>query len=362
MFKCRCWKKLCKTKKKREKIPLIIPYRGFGNTSYIYIKGAVFKDFSQIPPEEDDSIFKNIRRMIKRFTTKPLKNMKVKVRFYSKEMELTTDKTGIFETKMDILGLNIPKRRWHSYEALVVNVPENQQKVFSGEILLSDFKESNYAVISDIDDTFLISHSKNTLKKVELMFFRNALTRKAFEGITALYQAFNIGQDEKGFNPLFYVSSSEWNLYDLLDEFCTYNDIPKGAFLLREMYTKGYRFWKSGKGNHNHKLDKIHKIITTYPDMKFILVGDSGQADTKIYSEIVNEYKDRILMIYIRNVSSKRRIKKLEKYCNENKVSESQIFFGRRSLDLAKHAYNNGLISKHQFENVEQKSITLDLK
>jgi phosphatidate phosphatase APP1 len=39
-----------------------------------------------------------------------------------------------------------------------------------------------------------------------------------------------------------------------------------------------------------------------YPHLNFVLIGDSGQEDPKIYREIVAIFPGRILAVYIRDV------------------------------------------------------------
>merc|ERR1711916_379608 len=81
--------------------------------------------------------------------------------------------------------------------------------------------EVDKVVVTDIDDTILISHSTSLLKKLYLLLTKNHQRRKAFEGIEGLYH----GLIDKS-SLLFYVSSSEWNLYDFLDDFMSFNGLP----------------------------------------------------------------------------------------------------------------------------------------
>ena len=51
-----------------------------------------------------------------------------------------------------------------------------------------------------------------------------------------------------------------------------------------------------------HKLHEIDDILATYPALLFVLLGDSGQEDARIYREVVRRHPGRIRAIYIRDV------------------------------------------------------------
>ena len=96
------------------------------------------------------------------------------------------------------------------------------------------------------------------------------------------------------------MSSSPWNLYDLLVDFLDLNGIPAGPLMLRDF---GLRYEPTaGSGHLGHKLKEMRQILQAYPQLQFILIGDSGQEDPEIYREVVKEFPGRILAIYIRDV------------------------------------------------------------
>src|SRR5690606_19793084 len=153
----------------------------------------------------------------------------------------------------------------------------------TGEVRIVSHQQK-LIVVSDIDDTVMISHSTQTLRKLRLMLLKNALTRSPFVEVSKFYRALAEETNTSASNPFFYVSSSEWNLYDLLEDFFHFNHIPKGVFLLRKLKSSIYKFWKSGGGSHDHKYEKTESLLKLYSEQKFILIGDSGQHDPKIYS------------------------------------------------------------------------------
>ncbi len=139
---------------------------------------------------------------------------------------------------------------------------------------------ARFGVISDVDDTVLVTGATDAVGMARTVFTGNALSRMTFDGVAELYRAL---RGEQG-NPIFYVSSSPWNLYDLLDDFLALNGLPAGPILLRDWGLSSIELLPTD--HHHHKLGTIHAILSTYPDLPFLLLGDSGQQDPEIYAQI----------------------------------------------------------------------------
>src|SRR4029079_7356909 len=103
----------------------------------------------------------------------------------------------------------------------------------SGETLVPP-ASSRFGVISDIDDTVIQSRVTSFLQAARTVMLGNALTRLPFPGVSAFYEALRngAGGDEK--NPIVAVSSSPWNIYDVIAEFMDIQKIPKGPLILRD--------------------------------------------------------------------------------------------------------------------------------
>ena len=50
------------------------------------------------------------------------------------------------------------------------------------------------------------------------------------------------------------------------------------------------------------KLSAIETFLAFYPDLPFILIGDSGQEDATIYKTVVERHPGRIQAVYIRTL------------------------------------------------------------
>lgn len=336
-------------------VPLIIAYRGFGNDNILFVKGHVTEDKGLAKPEIWNSPWQNALSMIKRYSSDGIPKAKVSLEIDGQKKKLITDEYGLYEAHL-IHETEIPQSpsNWIRYSVTLQHeLSENKAVTARGEILIPG-PDARFGIISDIDDTILVSHSTKTLRKLWLMLLRNSRTRKPFPGVDAFYQALYKGEAGNQFNPFFYVSSSEWNLYDLLEDFCSYNKLPKGVFLLRELKTSVFKFWKSGRGYHNHKLEKIKLLFQTYPDLPFVLIGDSGQRDPEIYSAVAMEYPERIKAIYIRDVTGSQRDEKIRKIISRLHHLGVPMLLVRDMVQVSYHAAKAKLISKDSIGTIIQ--------
>jgi phosphatidate phosphatase APP1 len=102
-------------------------------------------------------------------------------------------------------------------------------------------------------------------------------------------------------NPFFYVSSSPWNFFDLLDQFLSITGLPAGPLMLQDYGIDDAKLIHLS--HDDHKTTQIHEIFETYPHLPFVLVGDSGQRDPEIYRDIARRFPRRTAAIYIRDVT-----------------------------------------------------------
>ncbi|RYD69694.1 MAG: DUF2183 domain-containing protein, partial [Sphingobacteriales bacterium] len=190
---------------------------------------------------------------------------------------------------------------WHDVTVSVYNQKKTQILATSkGAVFVPHITQ--YAFISDIDDTVMVSHSAKMARRLRELFIKNPRTRKTFPSAKTHYQLLATAHTQVAQpNPFFYVSSSEWNLYDYLVETFRFNKLPEGAFLLNQL-----KRWKSlfrtGKTGHEGKLLRIMRILDVFPNQKFIFFGDNSQKDPAIYSAIAEKYPKNIIAVYIRNV------------------------------------------------------------
>ena len=284
--------------------PVIMGYRGFGNAHHVFLKGHVLDDRLLYESKQEDRKRKNAVAMLSRYVSKALPHKRVKIHFADRAFVVQSDAAGYFNVELSF-SKPLPAEGWQPvrYELLDQLASGETIPVTESSVYLRE-RNSQFGVISDVDDTILVSHASKVWDKLYLILTKNAKTRLPFTGLAPFYHALQAGVSAGCCNPIFYVSSSEWNLYDFLVDFCEQRDIPRGPFLLQKHKQNLWEILRSGGGSHRHKLAKIRHILNAYPDLNFILIGDSGQQDGPLYAEIVREFPGRILAIYIRDVTA----------------------------------------------------------
>lgn len=332
--------------------PKILAYRGLGNDQHVYINGMVIEDKGLEKPVDKQHVWTNILATIKRFSSDQIPGVKVEAKFLGMTSVAETDELGFFSFYFSVKDVspNLLNRDWQTVEFVLLDeIVENQPSVTAeGEVRIV-WPNEKRVIVSDIDDTVLVSHSTSTLRKLRLMLFKNALMRIPFKGVPSFYCALERGAEKDAFHPFFYVSSSEWNLYDLLEDFFDHNRIPKGVFMLRKLEHSIFKFWKSGQGSHEHKYDKIKFLLQLFDKQRFILIGDSGQKDPGIYTRLAHDYPGRVESIYIRAIGKGRKKQALENF-NKQLVGINTSFLQvEDTIAATKHALQEGYIHKDAF-------------
>ncbi|MEH6407385.1 MAG: App1 family protein [Leeuwenhoekiella sp.] len=273
-------------------------YRGYVNEKELIVFGHVFKSWAPDKYRLDRKGIRHAFSIIHMFRIKPLGNVEIQLKFKDITVNTRTMADGYFR-------FAIPFKQhldsgWHTYTVSIINKDGDFSIIERGELLKP--YQSTLGIISDIDDTFLISHSNNFFKKLYVMLLRNINNRKIFEDVVEHYRLLSkSGQNVEGaFNSFFYVSSSEWNLYEFITEFAEMHELPKAVIKLKKIKTGISDFLFTGRGSHDHKFEKIKDIISYFPELEYVLLGDDSQHDPYIYERICKIFPVNIKAVYIR--------------------------------------------------------------
>ena len=320
----------------------IVTYRSYGTVNRLYIKGRVLKEKAIPKSSRVDSIWKNLVSMYKRFESDEVPQARLRVNFQNKFYEVTSDDEGYFRVNHLTETSLTREDMWYEADVELIDAPTSFSPGLknTAHILIPPI-DSEYGIISDIDDTIVKTTATDLLAMAKNTFFHNAHTRLPFAGVSEFYKSLQLGRNGKRNNPFFYVSSSPWNLYDLLVDFLDLNDIPEGPLLLRDL---GLDSNKESADHMGHKFKEIKNILLAYPHLNFVLIGDSGQEDPKIYREVVKKFPGRILAIYIRDVQLADREKiaiEISKGLVDDKV---EMIIVDNTIEAAEHAARIGLI------------------
>ncbi|SFU63377.1 Phosphatidate phosphatase APP1 [Pontibacter akesuensis] len=331
----------------------IMPYYGFGSDTYVYVKGRVLEDEKVSQPEKDDNVLQHLEATYKRYESDEIPGITLTASFAGQTITVETDEEGFFEVEFRTDTPIDYSTAGHKVKLQLQEQKTDHDRMEAEAHVFVPGKDAGFGIISDIDDTVLVSKVTHILGKLKLMLLQNSLERSPFPGIAGFLRALCKGNDGKGQNPLFFVSGSEWNLYDLLISFFRSHDIPEGPLLLRD---KGTRLDRGDfeTSEQEYKREKIRHILDTYPDLNFICIGDSGQHDPEIYQHIVQEYPGRILGVYIRDVTPEKRDKEVRDIANQVEAKGTKMLLAEETLSAAKHAAEMGWINESQLREVKE--------
>jgi phosphatidate phosphatase APP1 len=100
---------------------------------------------------------------------------------------------------------------------------------------------------------------------------------------------------------------------------------------------------QTGQGKHSGKFTRIIRIIEAFPQMQFILMGDSSQRDPYIYASIVEHFPKQVYAVYIRDVYKKNSVRAKEIIARIESAGIPCCFF-THSSDAILHSQKIGLI------------------
>ena len=315
-------------------------YNGYGHKHDLIVFGHVLQSSVKTSKKLTNNFFINTLNLVRLFFVKPLAGIRVRLQWGDQTFESVTEFDGFF--RFEWSSFTDTPAGWHHLTVHALN--ETNDIVGSGNGKLFVPHTTQYAFISDIDDTVIISHSATIIKRLHVLFTKHPRTRSAFEHVVKHYNMLALANTQKDVpNPFFYVSSSEWNLYYYLSEFFSHNHFPEGIFLLNQI-KQLQGLLKTGKTKHEGKILRIARVLSSFPKQQFVLLGDNSQKDPDIYFAITEKYAGKIHAVYIRNV---RKDSEQSTAAMLDKISAKGIhtFFYKDSHEAIEHSQKIGLIN-----------------
>lgn len=323
--------------------PRLVPYRGFGTERSLRVSGRVLRDLPLPAAAREDGAWRNLLTTLRRFDSREVPGARVRLTFGDAVRVVTTDGEGYFHATLEPGTPVSTDRTWHEVAAELLPQSAGGAGDRAPARVLVPSRHAAFGVISDIDDTVVRTDATQLLRMLRTVFLGNARTRLPFPGIAAFYRALQRGPQGDEVNPIFYVSSGPWNLYELLVELFAHQGIPDGPLLLRD--------WGIGSAevfpthHEAHKGAAIRRVLDSYPALPFILVGDSGQDDPEIYASVIRAYPARIHVAYIRDVNpAEQRRSAVRALAEELARDGGRLVLADDTLVAARHAASEGWI------------------
>jgi phosphatidate phosphatase APP1 len=153
-------------------------------------------------------------------------------------------------------------------------------------------------IVSDIDDTVLSTSLPRPMIAAWNTFFRHESARRVVPGMAPLYRAL---VEQRPGVPIIYLSTGAWNTAPTLTRFLRRNGFPAGPLLLTDWGPTNTGWFRSGQ---QHKRSSLHRLAREFPQVAWILVGDDGQHDPKLYAEFAAARPHQVKAIAIRQLST----------------------------------------------------------
>ncbi|PIB35354.1 hypothetical protein BFP72_08075 [Reichenbachiella sp. 5M10] len=196
-----------------------------------------------------------------------------------------------------------------SFRFVAEGVPHDEPKVYLPDEphplevaqsypLIFENTTGYYDVISDIDDTIILSNTADLWKRVSTLVFRSPHRRKVIGYTQKMFAAIEARRAR-----FCYVSKSEGNLFGMLAAFIAHNQLPNGVLFLTPYLRLGQLF--NPKKGVDFKLDNIRYLLDNTGGKPYVLFGDDSQRDMEVYAKVVKSYPNRILKVYIRQTKDR---------------------------------------------------------
>jgi phosphatidate phosphatase APP1 len=321
-------------------LPMIVPFIGHGTTRQVRIGGRVVRGRPEAepravgvpdaPPTTRRSRRAVLRSTIARFLTVEVPRRTVTIVSPGGTEQTRTDDDGYLDAVLDVPDL---APGWHDVGLSLADGTTAEAKV-----LVVD-PAARIGLVSDVDDTILETGLSRGLEFLRASLLTDVSDRTPLRGAAALYQAL-VGDDR----PVFYLSTSPWNLHEMLLEFIALRGFPLGPLLLTDWGPSRSGLFRIGA--QEHKIGVVRRILAEHPHLGLVLVGDSGQADPEIYAALAREHPERIVAVYIRRTpgAAARRIAEVDALARAISTLGVPMLAVDDSAAIAAHAVGLGLL------------------
>lgn len=300
------------------------PFFGYRNSSRLFLSARAIR--APEPKFDRNGFWRGFATMLGEYASHEVPDVVAELEYRCGDgrvtrMEATSGPEGFLHFEMDIAdGCERTERTRWERAALRWSCPDNPAE--SGDVaahILTPGERTRIGVISDIDDTILETGITGNFRAIarnwKRVMSQMPSERIVVPGASDFYAA--IGGDPAAppvsgmpggtkaprarVRPVFYVSSSPWNLFSYLVTFKRHRGLPLGPVMLRDWGFNRRTLGREGHGSH--KRDAVLRILETFPHLRFALIGDDSQKDLVAFGRIAAENPDRIAAVFIRRVS-----------------------------------------------------------
>ena len=277
----------------------VVVYRGFVADDVAKVRVRVIET-PELPGDSRIPYWDTAQANLRRHSALAIVGAQVELRIGGHAVTEVTDEHGFANFSLPVPGLKVG---WHDAVATTTQIEDGESASGSGQVVKPSLR-APFLVISDIDDTILLTGLTEGVTMVTRTLLREANQRRAIPGMSSLYRGLVRGVTTKAGKrkpepTFFYVSTGSWSFYPLLEQFIGLRAFPQGPMFLTDWGPTERYLRRSGA---EHKRTAIRRLLEAYPGMRFVLIGDSGQRDPLTYEEMAREFPGRVALIIIRQV------------------------------------------------------------
>ena len=272
----------------------IVVYNAYGNNHQLIVQGRMEKkrDFKTV--SKDDGLLRNLWRRVKQVKADDIKNKNITIRLNKETFKTKGDDEGYFKfniTTKQLLSMGFQK--------IILqiegnkNVHESNATIIDSTVLIG--------IISDFDDTIIVSDVTDKISLGINTVFKNYKQRTLVPSMLERFKKI-LEQNPKGIpSSLFILTGSPQQLFTSIEQFLDYHHFPKHTLILKKAHGENL---DPLTDQFAYKTQKIERLIKLYPNIKWVMFGDSGEKDNQVYKAIKGKYPKKVLEYYIRNVES----------------------------------------------------------
>lgn len=299
-FRLFCWRLISVYKHKAIQAA---SFRGYASQDKLFIQGRISR-YRLIKNNPEASAWEQLSDTIKRIFNTRVPDVTCKISLLKDTFFTVSNSAGYFTLETDWPSPDFPDHSCWLNADITIFPPDEytiENQCIKGEILFVS-KNQKFIVISDIDDTLLLTGVRSLFywKVLYNTFLKNLEQRRGIPGAPAFFQRLSQLKDQKDWQTfVFYVSSTPRTLYDFVLTWLTRCHFPKGPILLKDF---GLSTLDKGANRFKSKIAWIKHVMSVFPTIPFVLVGDSGEKDFFLYQKLAKEYPDKVKAILIRDI------------------------------------------------------------
>ena len=333
-------------------LPMVVPFIGHGTTGRVRVGGRVVlgrpaaaAPAAGVPdaPATPATRRAVLRASVARFLTVEVPGAVVTISWPGGSAQVRADRDGYVDAVLEVDALD---PGWHAFEMSLRDGP-----AVSSQALVVD-PDVRIGLVSDVDDTILETGLSRGIEFIRATLLTPVRDRAPLPGAAALYRALVCPPNQPR-RPVFYVSTSPWNLHEMLLEFIALRRFPLGPLLLTDWGPSRSGLFRIGA--QEHKVGLVERTLEEHPQLGLVLVGDSGQLDPEIYATLARRHPDRIRAVYIRRTrhALPGRLTEVDALAAAVTAEGVPMLAVDNSLQIATHAAAIGLLDASALTEVQ---------